>query len=198
MTQFTDFLLVFGSMVFFIFMVFGILNWLSKEFWSKWMKIRISKGKKWLIRVWTPTGNYYAIGRPDGEKVRYKDRNKQFRTITIDDGATYKSFGVDCIETDEATNGVRINKKEGEDVSDKAIKVKGAFYVVPGFDAVTMDSLLIRAYELGKSAKQNKDKIIMLLVFIAIILGLIAVYMGYINVNKIDLLLSIVNKGATI
>lgn len=198
MSLFTDFLLIMGAIVLFLAMLAGIINWLSRGFWGTWLRVRMSKGNKWLVRVWTPTGTYYKSGKPDGMTVKYKDKNKQERTIETSEGTTYKSFGVDCIETDEVTNGVRVVEKEEDAMPQKAVRVKGAFHVVPGFDAVTFDTLLQRAYELGRSTTKNKEKII-LLVLILVALGLVfSLYMSYNMSTQIQSVLEIIQQGPVV
>lgn len=194
MSQMTDFFMIMGAIVCFLFMVMGIIDWLSRGFWKTWLSARMSRGKKWLVRVWTSTGTYYMTGKPEGQILKYKDRQKNSRTLRIIDGSAYKSFGVDCVEVDETTNGVRLADIVNNKPPD-AVRTKGAFHVIPGFDAITFDSLLQRAYELGKSAKQNKEKLILIVVVVTALLVILLLFLTYQMSTRLDLIVDAVSKG---
>lgn len=197
MSQATDFFMIMGALILFVLILMSMINWLSRGFWWSWLSVRISRGKKWLIRVWTQTGTYYTTGVSDGEILKWKDKNKQSRTIQLQEGTTYKSFGVDNLEVDETTNGVRVVESEKESMPGGAVRVKGAFFVVPGFDAVTFDSMIQRAFELGRSARQNKEKIIILLLLLALAVGALNAYFNYTIYEQVKNIV-IANAGGVI
>ena len=198
MSVLTEALMILGAIATFILLLVGIVNWLSSGFWSTWLKVRLSKGKRWLVRVWTPTSTYYTSAKVDGEQLQFKDKNKNSRKIVAQEGTMYKSFGVTCVEIDEVTNGVRVTEGDKEAMPDNAVRVKGAFHVVPGFDAVTLDSMVQRAYELGRSAKNNKEKLIFLMLLIVLGLSAFSVYMTYVQGDQIVQIINSINQGPVI
>lgn len=166
MTQLTDFLLILAGWAFLLYVIVAVVNWLSARFFTSWLGVRLSQGRKWLVKIWTADNKaYYRPGKPDGNIVRYRDRNKNYRRVCMVPEAVYRSFGCDVLETDETQNGVRITAQElidGEEPVLDAVKVRGGFRAVTGFDAKKIDNLVEWALTLPKS-EDMKLKILMLL-----------------------------------
>lgn len=136
---------------------FGLINFLSNGFFTVFIRVKASRGKKFLVGVYALTDKYYKIGFPDGTLLKYKDRNKNKRSVEVKDRSNvYKGMGVNCIDVDEETNAV--NSPD--------------FSKVSGYDAVKFDNLLTRALYAPKIDDLKKQGLIILGVLV--VLGVLA------------------------
>lgn len=199
MSVLTDFLFIVFGWFAFQMLVSGIINWLSRGFFTKWLSVRLSQGKKYLVRVWTLNGMYYRAGKVDGAILIYKDRTKNKRALMITGDSVYRSYGVDCIEVDEEKNAVRVVTRKGieELAKQEPIKVSGGFASIEGFDAVQFDNLLVRAVQLAR-LMDPKIKIILILVLLVGLLALAGVYFSYQANDNVKALLELTAQGGPV
>lgn len=124
----------------FIVMLALIVDWLSSKFFFTWVRVRMKRHRLMLVRVWKLHTTYYRAGKLDGDILRYKDAEKNLRTVEVSPEAIYWSYGVYNVEVDEVKNGVR----------ETAVGVKDRWRSVQGFDSVHFGNLLKRAIEAGR------------------------------------------------
>ena len=176
-----DFLMIMAAYITFLFLIFMGADWLSQGFLAKWIMVRMSRGKKWLVRSWLLDGDVrYYRGQYDGNMLRYKDKDKQFRRIRVHPEAVYRSYGVKCVEVNDELNAVRHVEGEPEH---EGVVVRGIFEPVTGYDAVATDNLIVRALTLPKKL-EKRDLIILLLILLIVGLAAFGAYMGY-DTNKV-------------
>lgn len=109
---------------------FGLMQFLSDGFFTTFLRVRASRGKKILVGVYSLTGKYYRVGVLDGTVLKYKDRAGNKRSVDVKDGeSVYRCMSVFCVDVDEVKNSV----------------MRPDFSAVEGFDAVKFDNLLVRA-----------------------------------------------------
>jgi hypothetical protein len=153
---------------------FLLIQFLSNGFFTTFLKVKASRGKKVLIKVNTISDTYYTSGFINEGFLKYKKRRtKDFALIKIPNkDCIYRAIGVNCIDIDDENNAV----------------LKSDLTAVSGFDAVKMDNLLVRALMKPK-LKSKQDAIITL----AIIIGAIALcylaYQTFSMQDKINLIL---------
>ena len=158
---------------------FFMINFLSNGFVGTFIKVKASRGKFCLVRINGITGEYYRTGTLDGEKLRYKNRDKKFRTIVVGVEDAKRIIGVNGFEVDDV----------------KGALVKKDFSVVEGNDPEKVDNLIVRALTKPTLISMN-EKIILLLLIIIIVGVLGSIYLGYMNSEAIRNLNLV--KGATI
>lgn len=178
-TIFQQIMAIMAAQLGFFLLIVGIVNWLSAKFFGSWLRVRMAQGRLWLVKVWTADNKaYYAVGKPDGAMVRYKDKNKQWRRVCMVPEAVYRAFGCDVLETDETSNGIRLTAQDALDDKDPvadSVKVRGGFRAVTGFDAKKIDNLVQWALTLPR--KDDGKMRILLILGVLNLLGLILV--GY-------------------
>lgn len=158
---------------------FFIINFLSNGFVGTFIKVKASRGKFCLVRINGITGEYYRSGTLDGEKLRYKNRDKKFKTITVGVDDAKRIIGVDGFEVDDIKGAI----------------VKKDFSVVEGNDAEKVDNLIVRALTKPTLISMN-EKIILLLLVVILLAVCGAIYLGYMNSEAIRSLNLV--KGATL
>lgn len=138
-----------------------VIAYFQSGFFGKWLKARTGRGKYVLIKLRSKLRDYFVYGEIKGEYLVYGKKDNT-RRLLIPDGAIYRSWGVACVDVDEASNSVcSVNYK-----------------VVEGFDAEKFEGLYIRALY-RPSLEENKEKIIFILVIVAIIVGIIGAFMTW-------------------
>lgn len=138
---------------------FGVINWLSQGFLTKFVRVRASRGKLVLLKVVSSTDIYFRTGKISEKSLRYKARNqKEEKLVPVPDNILYNSMGVWCLDIEEDSNAV-INKK-GEKIE--------------SYDAEKYEQLFIRA--LYKPALMDRNEKIILIMLAVAILGLFIVF----------------------
>ena len=93
----------------------GFMTWifLLKNFAVSWLKVRMSGGKKILIKVVSPIGDYFVAGEYHKSHLEFKPRKRRdnkdpHRLIYVESikDAIYSSFGVKCIDVDDNKDSV--------------------------------------------------------------------------------------------
>jgi len=155
-----------------------IIQFLSNGFFSKFMKVKASRGKLTLVKVHGISDTYYRAGHINETELRFKDRQKKSRMITVGRGDTYRAIGVNCIDIEDSKNC--ITRPDGETVA--------------GFDAVKIDNLMVRCLT-KPNITNKKDQMKIALLFI-LILGAVAIvgYLVYTQTAEVKILQSAVKE----
>lgn len=163
---------------------FVLIQWLSGGFFTKFLKVKASRGKLVLVNVRSKLIHYFVAGKIEGEFLVYQDResraNKQKepkRLAIKENNVFYRAYGVSCINVDESTNNI----------------IAPNMSVVPGFDSLKFSNLLTRALfkpSLDEDDTTKKIVIGILIVCILLILGLIVVY---VKIGTIESLIASLN-----
>lgn len=102
----------------------GFMMWiiLLKSFLISWLKVRLLKGDRVLVKVVSILGDYYTVGRYNKQHIEFTakkriDNNKPNRIIwvnpEVEGYAFYNSFGVRCIDVDDAKDLIYFRHDEG-------------------------------------------------------------------------------------
>jgi hypothetical protein len=167
---------------------------LFKDFFWKYLRVKLSMGKLILVKIRTPLRDYYKVGYVSENNVIYKTKDTDGRkediriTIPKDSLVFYKSIGVTWVDVDEEKNAI--------------LTVK--YNPVSGFDAIKWNNLYIRALT-RPSIGDQKEKIIILLLVLVIVAILGIGYFSYINYkellaikNALPQILNLIQHSATI
>lgn len=150
------FLVFIGSLV--------LYNFFTKGFLVTYLRVKASRGKKVLVRIFAVTGKYYVIGTIRGTALTFKDRYKVKKTYSnISKNTVYDEMGIKIVDNDEVT-GALIDQTD--------------FNAVPGSDGEKTDNLITRALE--KPVLQDKKEIIILALVVVCLIGIAGcIYMIY-------------------
>lgn len=171
--------IIMGSYLAIILLGFGLINFLSNGFLLKFIRVKASRGRLCLVKIRSVTHDYYKSGKINDGFLTYKDNEKNERRIALKPGMTYRVMNVHSIDIDDETNAI----------------INHNYEVKSGFDAPRFESLYVRAL-MRPSLLESKEKIIMILVVVAII-GIIFVgYFVYGMDQKIRLLAEAINALA--
>lgn len=147
-----DILLQVGAYAAVLLMGFLLFNWLSGGTLTKMMKVKMSRGRKLLVRVRGVQGDHFLVGEIFEGFLVYKDRSGNNRRIVFNDRAfIVRAMGVGTVDVDDEKNAI----------------VKPDFTTVSGFDAVKYDNLLTRAL---MAANPIDNKILIIIVLSALTL----------------------------
>jgi hypothetical protein len=153
-----------------------VVSFFLKGFFWKYVKVRLSFGRKVLVKIRSQLTDYYAIGRIEDSFLVYENPNKKSESqsdeirvsLPPQKNCFYRSLAINCIDIDEETFGIcTVN-----------------YGAVTGFDAVKYSDLLTRA--LMRPAENTKvEKIILLLLAIILVGVLASIFLGYSNYSSI-------------
>lgn len=128
---------------------FFVINFLSNGFFWTFIRVKASRGKKPLVMVHGILDKYYKIGEFEGNILKWKDKEKNKRSLQVQKNDVYRSIGVNCVEVDDEKNAV----------------ITKDFDAVPGFDAVKFDNLLVRAlYKPSIDVPQKIEKVLIIII----------------------------------
>lgn len=145
-------------------LMFLALNIFTSGWLSKFLRVKMSRGKKILVQVNTVTQDYHRLGIIQEGFLVFKDRNKEERRIKISRDSIYRSKGVDNVDVDDEKNVV----------------MQRDYKSVEGFDASKFNNLYIRALY-KPSLRDNKEQIMFFIMIGVALLVLAAAYFGYKN-----------------
>jgi len=152
-----------------------VIAYFQAGFFMKWLKAKGGRGKYILIKVRSTLRDYFEAGTIKDGYVIY-GKGEQTRRILIGEKSIYRAWGVACVDIDENTGGV----------------CQADYSTITGFDAERFESLLIRALY-RPNLEENKDKIILILVVVAIAAAGVAAILGYVNLQEIGRLQSTIS-----
>lgn len=125
-----DFIQIVISQVLLIFMVFGVIQFMSNGFFLIFMKVKASRGKKTLVEVHALHDTYYVVGLAKEKLLTYKKRGMKEKTrLKIEKGDIFRKIGVNAIVVNEVNDEV----------------INPSFSSKSGVDPITYDNLLNRS-----------------------------------------------------
>lgn len=181
MNDFTSLLLTYVGIYFgVVLLAVAAINFFMGGAFFPWFKVKISRGKKILVRVRTIVQDYYKPGIIDKGMLVFIDREKEERRLSAVEGSVYRGMGVNNVDVDDETNAV----------------IKRDFTAVSGFDAVKYNYLYLRA--LFRPENMTKEiRIIIILLVVVLLISAAAAFMAYDNGVKITALSALVNTAST-
>jgi len=167
-----DFIMIMGSYTVIIVISFGILGWLQAGFLMPFLKVKLSRGKKILVKILKETGSdFVAAELIEGALVfKYKKEKKQ---ITKFSGGIHRAYNMNCVAFEGSSWAV--------------ITPKG---VVSTNDPTKTDMLIERAL-MRPDKKITKEGIIIFLGIITVVLLLFVAY-------KLNFAVTLLQAGNTV
>lgn len=146
---------------------FLIVSFLLKGFFWKFFKVKLSFGRLVLIKIRAINRDYYKVGKFEEGFIVFKDKKFWKRLAIEDKNILYRSLGVYWVDLDEEKNALS----------------KTDYTPVPGFDAGKYANLYTRALY-KPSIQDNKERLILGLLFIIVIGIAIGLFMLYAQGDK--------------
>lgn len=139
-----------GSYTGLVLMFFFGMQFLTKGFIGKYLKVKASKGKKILVFVISPTDLYFAIGQFNGKRFDYVTRNKEEKTFSdIPEGAVFPIMGIFAIRVNEKTDLIYTREDVGvsgaDPVATSAI-IKRIMMIPPSESKLLVAVLLVTLF----------------------------------------------------
>ena len=154
----------------------GVIALLQRDFFFKYLKVRASLGKKILVKIRAVNRWYYEVGEINEGDLVFGSKKQRKRINNTKDNYFYRSMGIAWVNIDEEKNAILEPNLTG----------------VTGFDAEKQESLLVRALY-KPSLDDNKEKIILILLVLAIVAAGISAYFGYNVLNQLEVLKGTLN-----
>lgn len=147
----------------------GIIAFVQSGFFWSFLKVKMSMGRKILVKSRTATHDDYAVGYVEDGTLKFVI-NKNNKTINLPDNhkAFYRSIGVLWVDVDEETNNI----------------CSIDYSVQPGFDAIKMDNLIKRALQ-KPLEKGNFERVVVLLLLGILAASAFGAYLAYMNSEAI-------------
>lgn len=153
-------------------LTFGFLGMIQKGFFWKYLKVKLSFGKLVLVKLKAINRDYFAIGRIEEGFLVFKDIKKDEKRVSLQDSKPlYRVMGTNWIDLSDQKNAVCMPDYKGVD----------------GFDATKYNNLYIRALYKPVIAT-TQEKLIVALLVISLLVGVLAIYVTYMQNKRIDLL----------
>lgn len=179
MATLTDMLTIVACGLILIITVVVMMNFLSKGYLFKLIKIKGSRGKKQLVLLKTPLEYYPTVGWMQGKLFCWKDREskmfdkKLVKNVEAQEGMFFRLFNVDCVLIDEATNNIIMPNQS----------IEG------GFDSILYENRVMRA--LNKPTEDDKKVLLLIIILVVVILSLLILFfIGYKSTQIHSLLLN--------
>jgi len=182
MSVFIDLLIQAGYYSVVLFLSVLLISFMLRGFFWPYMKVRISFGRKVMVKIRSKLTDYYTIGRIEDSFLVYENPNKKSKSqsdeiriaIPSERNCFYRTLAVNWIDIDEETYGVcTVN-----------------YNAVSGFDAVKYSDLLTRAL-MRPAENPMMEKIILTLLLVVVAGVLVTVFLGYSNYQAIKTLQTI-------
>jgi len=141
-----------------------------RGFFVNYFKVRTSFGKLVMVKVRSPLRDYFCRGEVIEGFLVYKIKRgfRDFDTIRLnipqDINPFYKCMSVAWVDVDDEKHAI----------------VRTDYSAVAGYDAVKNNNLHTRAL-MKPTIASGQEKIMMVLIVVAIILGFIACYLAYLG-----------------
>lgn len=143
-----------GAALALILMTVAGVAWFQAGLFGAYLKVKMSRGKKLLVRVLHPVQSYFVAGSLDEGFLVFKDRQRNERRIKFQPGCIDRACGVFWTQVDDEKNCM-VQRIDGK--------------AIDGFDAVKYDELYKRALY----APNTVDNRIALFTLIGVILVLV-------------------------
>jgi len=174
----SDFYIIVGSYLAVFIATIFILNFLTRGFLWTWLRTLLSRGKLILVQVRNPIQNYWITGKIESDRVVVRDNEakaeKGKKSLMLQENIVYRSFGVNIVYYDEATN--ELLKPNLENVS--------------GADLIKIDSLMTRCLFKPQSEEDKRFRM-----FVYILLG-VCIIIGLLVYFKVDEIAKLVASPA--
>jgi len=145
----------------------GLIAYFQGGFFGKWLKVKMGRGKYVLVKVRSTLRDYFEAGLIKENYVIYGKKEKTRRHLLNLD-CIYRGFGVDVIDLDENTGAI----------------CKTDYSTVAGFDTEKQESLYTRALY-RPTLEQERDKVVLILLGLAIAIGVIGVILTFSLSNQV-------------
>jgi len=138
------------------------LGLIQKGFFWKFIKVKTSMGKLIMVKIREVNRDHYKIGSIEGGWLIYKVKGKDVKRIAIpkDRPTIYRSVGIGFVDVDSEKNAV----------------CTADYTTVSGFDAEKNNDLYLRSLY-KPQINDNKEKIMLGLIVVGIIVSLIVGYL---------------------
>lgn len=153
------------------FLAIGIISFLLRGLFWRYMRVRGSRGRLILVRIMHSVHPYYRIGKLEEQWLVYKDVGKVQKRLTLTKSNVYNHLGCNWVDVDPVKNAI--------------VDYSEAFKAVSGFDADAMNSLYLRAL-FRPSLLDPITKIILIVVIVGAIIALVNVGLGFMMMKKVD------------
>lgn len=168
----TTFLQFTASYVGVMFLIFFILNFLTKGFVGTFLLVKMSKGKKTLAIIHSATDIYFRAGLWKESFYTFKDRGKDKKSIPIAD-VEFKRFvkhllGVSAVEIDEVAN--------------KLVDTDFNVVQMVNVDPARLNSLIMRIK--NRPVEMSAKEQLIMLMRIATFLGVVFILIKIIGIEK--------------
>lgn len=147
-----------------LFTIFAMAMFM-KGFFMPYIKVRTSFGRLVLVKIRNIMRDYYAVGWIEEGFLFFK-RHKEIIQIPINSNNNflYKSLSITMVDVDEEKNAI----------------AQTDYSAVTGFDHKKFSDLLVRALQ-RPTIDSGKEKLLLFLIIIAIVLTFATAYLGYQN-----------------
>lgn len=147
-----------------LFTIFAMAMFM-KGFFMPYIKVRTSFGRLVLVKIRNIMRDYYAVGWIEEGFLFFK-RHKEIVQIPINanNNFLYKSLSITMIDVDEEKNAI----------------AQTDYTSVSGFDHKKFSDLLVRALQ-RPTIDSGKEKLLLFLIIIAIVLIFATAYLSYQN-----------------
>lgn len=142
-------------------LLFVVIEFYTKGFIVKYIRVKASRGKKVLVRVIGQVTDYLEVGDLAEGTIKFKDRSvtgKGRKVLAVPDGAIKPLLGVNWVAVNEKLNAV----------------LNPDFKGVTGYDAERINNLLLRA--LYSPPLTDPKQMVLIVLTGACLLGII--YLG--------------------
>jgi hypothetical protein len=188
MASFNELMTIVGCGVVLIIMLVMLLNFISKGYLLKLLKVKGSRGKKQLVLLKTSLEYYHTIGWMEGKMFCWKDRESKLfdkklaKNVQAKDGMFFRLFNVDCVIIDEATNSIIMPNQ----------------LVEGGFDSILYENRVIRA--LNKPLEDDKKMLLLIIILCLCAVTMLAVFFGIFKILQLGPMIqqmTIIGRNAT-
>jgi len=150
----------------------GILVFLQRGFLLKFLRVKASLGKLVLIRVRQVNHWDYHVGNWNEQDLIFGGKKGKKRINNIKNEHLYRSLGINWVDLDGKV---------------WAILPPASTEAVGGFDPEKQESLVTRALY-APPMEDLKNKIVLVLIVLAIVMGAASAYFGYNILNQVGIL----------
>lgn len=158
--------LIYGGVILLTIIIMGFL---LKGFMWKYLKVKQSRDKKFLIKIRGKQRDYFEVGEEEEGFIKFK-HNKTTVRLSIPDkqNVFYRSLGVNWVDIDD----------------EKFALSKTDYSPIAGHDPKKEDNFIERALT-RPTVSTNMEKIIIILLIFVLIGCLASAYLGYMNMKHI-------------
>lgn len=158
-----------------------IIAFMQRGFLFKFLVVKASMGKKILIRIKEVRHWDYAVGNWSEQDLVFGSKKERKRINNILPEHIYRSLGLNWIDLDSKKWAI-ISTNNTEAVS--------------GFDPEKQEALVTRALY-KPPIEDTKDKVILVLIVLGVVIGAIGVYLSYNVLNEVGIIKGIVQTIST-